>query len=161
MTATEFNHVSIHAEDLEESAQYYEEVFGLERIQTPNLGIPLLWLRCGDRQLHLFERETEAPAYHHFSLTVDNFQEVFEIARQRELFDHEETTTAEPRLYELPDGAVQMYMRDPANNLIEVNHPEIDTLDQAVREKIVDRSKQHTQSEAQARAKLFLDAEAE
>lgn len=161
MPALGFNHVSIHAEDLEESAAFYEEVFGLERIRTPNLGVPLLWLRCGDRQLHLFERETEEPRYHHFALTVDDFEAVFEIARERALFDHDGATAGEPRLYELPCGAVQMYIRDPANNLIEVDHPDVETLGQSVREHIVKRSEQYQQSDEQAQAELFLDGKKE
>lgn len=158
MTAIGFNHVGIHADDLEESAQFYTEVFELERLQAPNLGVPLVWLRCGDRQLHLFERETDAPTYHHFAFTVDDFERVFEIARDRELFDHDGETSSEPRVYELPDGAVQMYLRDPASNLLEVDHPDVETLDPSVREHVLDRSDQFDQSTAQARAELFLDA---
>ncbi len=33
---------------------------------------------------------------------------------------------------ELPDGAVQMYLRDPAGNLVEVNWPDVTTLDREV-----------------------------
>jgi hypothetical protein len=32
----------------------------------------------------------------------------------------------------LPDGAVQMYLRDPAGNLVEVNWPDVTTLDREV-----------------------------
>jgi YD repeat-containing protein len=33
---------------------------------------------------------------------------------------------------ELPDGAVQMYLRDPAGNLVEINWPDVTTLDRSV-----------------------------
>jgi hypothetical protein len=33
---------------------------------------------------------------------------------------------------ELPCGAVQMYLRDPAGNLVEVNWPDVTTLDREV-----------------------------
>jgi YD repeat-containing protein len=33
---------------------------------------------------------------------------------------------------ELPDGAVQMYLRDPAGNLVEVNWPDVTRLDRSV-----------------------------
>lgn len=156
MSAIGFNHVSIHADDLEESARFYTDVFGMERVQEPNLGVPLVWLRCGDSQLHLFDRDTDAPTHHHFALTVDDFERVFEIARERGLFDHDGGTAAEPRAYELPDGAVQMYLRDPAGNLLEVDWPDVSTLDESVSEHVVDRSEQHQQSEAQANAALFV-----
>ena len=35
-------------------------------------------------------------------------------------------------MYELPDGSVQMYIRDPAGNLIELDWPDVSTLDRSV-----------------------------
>ena len=32
-------------------------------------------------------------------------------------------------MYELPDGSVQMYLRDPAGNLIEIDWPDVTTID--------------------------------
>jgi len=34
-----------------------------------------------------------------------------------------------PDTYELPDGSVQMYLRDPAGNLVELDWPDVTTLD--------------------------------
>ena len=68
MRATGFNHVSVSARDLEESARFYEELFGLERLPTPTFGNPVVWFRLGDGQLHLFQRgAAEAPQFHHFA----------------------------------------------------------------------------------------------
>ncbi len=76
--ALRLNHVSIHADDLEESARFYERVFGLERLPTPTFGdTTVLWLAVGDQQLHLFTRETGPPRYHHFGLEVDDFEAVY------------------------------------------------------------------------------------
>jgi lactoylglutathione lyase len=36
------------------------------------------------------------------------------------------------RVYQLPDGAVQLYVRDPAGNLVEINWPDATTLDRSV-----------------------------
>ncbi len=33
------------------------------------------------------------------------------------------------KVYELPDGAVQLYLRDPAGNMVEVNYPDAADLD--------------------------------
>ncbi len=35
-------------------------------------------------------------------------------------------------VYELPDGAAQLYLRDPAGNLVEANWPDASTLDRSV-----------------------------
>src|SRR5688572_9517984 len=69
MKATGFNHVSINAHDLEEPVRFYTEVLGMEKIPTYNFGFPVQYLRLGDLQLHIFEREeTEAPTFHHFGV---------------------------------------------------------------------------------------------
>ena len=36
------------------------------------------------------------------------------------------------KVYQLPDGAVQLYVRDPAGNLVEINWPDVTTLDRSV-----------------------------
>jgi catechol 2,3-dioxygenase-like lactoylglutathione lyase family enzyme len=121
MKATALNHVSVHADDLEASARFYQEVFGLERLPTPDFGHPVVWLRLGDRQLHLFRRDTDAPRYHHFALDVDDYVGLYRLAKQRGFLD------GEPRL--LPDGGVQMYVKDPSGNLVEIDWPDHRTLD--------------------------------
>jgi predicted enzyme related to lactoylglutathione lyase len=44
MSAISINHVSIHVEDLERSAAFYEQLFGIERIPTPTFAFPVAWL---------------------------------------------------------------------------------------------------------------------
>ena len=61
MRATGFNHVRIHARNLEESMRFYVEVFGMETIPTYTFAFPVQYLRLGDLQLHLFERDTTRP----------------------------------------------------------------------------------------------------
>ena len=36
------------------------------------------------------------------------------------------------KVYELPDGAAQLYVRDPAGNLVEINWPDAATLYRSV-----------------------------
>ena len=86
MRATRINHVSIVADDLEESARFYEELFGAERIPTARFPQGrVLWLRLGEQQLHLFESgEGDGPTvHHHFGIDVDDFDAVY--ARAKEL----------------------------------------------------------------------------
>jgi YD repeat-containing protein len=125
--ALRVNHVSIHAYDLEESARFYEELFGMRRVPTAAFRQPVLWLALGDQQLHLFQREdAEAPRAHHVAIDVDDFEVVYREAKRRGLFDGE--TWAERARYH-PAGWVQMYIRDPAGNLVEVDWPDVSTLD--------------------------------
>jgi lactoylglutathione lyase len=161
MAATGFTHVTIYGDDLDELVQFYEDVFGLERIQAPNLGNPVAWLRCGDRQLHIVSRETEPPVSHHFSLAVDDFEAVFDLVRERDCFDEALAPEDGYPVYQLPDGAVQLYVRDPAGNLVEVDWPDVTTLDERIRAHVVDRSDVHPQSDAQSRASLFMDSTTE
>jgi catechol 2,3-dioxygenase-like lactoylglutathione lyase family enzyme len=130
--ATGFNHVSVHARDLEQSVRFYTEVFGMERIPTYTFAFPVQYLRLGDLQLHLFQRDTPAPAFHHIGINVDDFEAAYE--RVQELGIAERKSFFED-MYELPDGSVQMYLRDPAGNLVELDWPDVTTLD---RERVPD-----------------------
>ena len=129
MRATGFTHVSVHAHDLEESARFYIEVFGMEEIPAPNFYSPVRWLRVGDLQLHLFQSEVPAPTRHHFGIDVDDFEAAYTKARELGIGDEHHFSAD---VYELPDGAVQLYLRDPAGNLVEVNWPDVTTLDRSV-----------------------------
>jgi lactoylglutathione lyase len=129
--AIRINHVSIRADDLEESARFYEQLFGMERIPTPTFPDgPVLWLRLGDQQLHLFKRDTPAPRYHHLAFDVDDFEAVYVKARDLGLIDADAFGGGQIR--EHPAGWVQMYLRDPGGNLLEIDWPDAAGLDRSV-----------------------------
>jgi lactoylglutathione lyase len=136
MSATRITHVSIYADDLDESAAFYEELFGMERLPTARFaGGGVLWLRLGDQQLHLFRSDEDAPtARHHFGIDVEDFDAVYAKAKERGLLDRR--TFGDP-LRSHPTGWVQMYIRDPAGNLVEVDWPDVESLDAATRADIV------------------------
>ena len=156
MAATGLNHVSISASNLKESVRFYEQLFGLERIPTPNFGFPVQWLRCGELQLHIFERPDQPPQYHHVALTVDDFEAVYARARELGIFDR---TSFGAEMYELPDGAVQLYLRDPGGNLIEVDWPDVNALDRSALPEIRKLSDKLPQSGDAARATLYLGSQ--
>jgi catechol 2,3-dioxygenase-like lactoylglutathione lyase family enzyme len=126
---TRLNHVSIHADDLEASVRFYTEVLGMERIDTYTFAFPVQYLALGDQQLHIFQRTTDAPQFHHIGLDVDDFEAAFLKARELAIHDGEAFFSD---IYELPDGSVQMYIRDPAGNLVELDWPDVTTLDRSV-----------------------------
>ena len=154
MKATGLNHVSIAARDLEESTQFYEEVLGLERIPTPRFASPVQWLRVGDLQLHLFLDDGPAPSRHHIGLTVDDFDSAYRAVKARA------SNTWGWELVELPSRQVQLYFRDPADNLIELNWPDASSIDRSKYpslRRLVDVVPQTTES---LQAVLYLEAPA-
>jgi catechol 2,3-dioxygenase-like lactoylglutathione lyase family enzyme len=123
---TGINHVSISARDLEESTRFYVEVFGMEPIPTPIFATRVQWLRCGNLQLHLFLDESgDAPLRHHIGLTIDDFEAAYDAVAS--------WTSSEwgNDLVELPSGQIQLYFRDPAGNLIELNWNDASSIDRS------------------------------
>ena len=115
------NHVSVVARDLGESTRFYVEVLGMETVPTPDFGFPVQWLEVGGQQLHLFELPDEAPASAHLALEVDDIVACYERARELDALDH---STFGYAIAELPGGEAQLYLRDPAGNLLELDHPD-------------------------------------
>jgi YD repeat-containing protein len=155
LRALRINHVSIKADDLEESARFYEELFGMERLPTPVFPEgPVLWLRIGDQQLHLFERDTPAPQFHHLAFDVDDFEAVYLKARERGLLDPGAWGS---EIREHPAGWVQMYIRDPAGNLVEIDSPDAKSLDRSVVRGIHALEDDVEQTGAARHATVYLD----
>jgi YD repeat-containing protein len=126
MRATRINHVSIVADDLDESARFYEELFGMTRLPTPKFTQPVQWLRLGEQQLHLFESDEDAPTpRQHVSFDVVDFDAVYAKAKEMGILD---TRAFGSPLRTHPAGWVQLYLRDPAGNLLEVDWPDATTL---------------------------------
>ena len=131
--AVGLNHVSVVARDLEESVRFYVDVLGLEPLPTPDFGFPVQWLRAGSLQVHLFERPDPPPTYAHFALEVDDVVALYERARAAGALDASFGYT----IAELPGGEAQLYVRDPAGNLLELDHPDGAAARQRIPEMIV------------------------
>lgn len=144
-------HVSLIAENVDESTEFYESVVGCDPIPTPQFGrqedfhadedIAFQMLRIGDIQLHLWNdpaRETEAIQFAHFGVHVDDFEEVYRRAEQRDAFAAIGDETAPPQVFDF-NGTAQMYLRDPTGNLLEVDYPDVEALDHSVFADVVTR----------------------
>ena len=128
MHATRINHVSIVADDLDESARFYQEVFGAERVPTARFPQGrVLWLRIGEQQLHLFESgdEDRPTVHHHFGFDVDDFDAVYAKAKALGILD---SGAFGVPLRSHHAGWVQMYLRDPSGNLVEVDCADVSSL---------------------------------
>lgn len=149
MRAVRVNHASIAVTDVEESARFYEDLFSMERVPSPNFGIPVIWLRVGEMQLHLFQGEP-APTGHHIGMTIDDFDAIYEALKARA------SDSTKLRLVELPSRQVQLYFRDPSDNLIELNWPDADLLDRSRYPELRRLADEHPQGPDTDGAVLFL-----
>jgi catechol 2,3-dioxygenase-like lactoylglutathione lyase family enzyme len=147
------NHVSVNADDLAASVEFYVELFGAVPLATPNFGVPVQWLGLGDSQLHLFQAEGPARSRHHFALTVEDLEPVYRRAAERGAFDDE---AFGHHLVELPGDLVQTYLRDPAGNLIELDTPFASRLPASLRHEMRSIADFRPQSEENQRARLYV-----
>jgi catechol 2,3-dioxygenase-like lactoylglutathione lyase family enzyme len=152
--SSRINHVSVNARDLQDSVDFYVDLLGAEPIPTPNFGFPVQWLALGSTQLHLFERDLQPTSHHHFAVAVDDVEPVYRAAERRRAFDYDAFGN---HLVELPGDLVQLYLRDPAGNLVEIDCPGVDRLPSDLREQLKGLWDFHPQSDGNMRARLFVD----
>lgn len=151
--STRINHVSVSARDLQESTDFYVELLGAELIPTPNFGLPVQWLALGRTQLHLFERDLQPTSHHHLGITVDDLEPVYRAAQRSGAFDG---NAFRHHLVELPGDVVQLYLRDPGGNLVEIDHYGAARLPDDIRAELKPLWELNPQSEEQMRGRLFV-----
>ena len=147
------NHVSVNARNLRESVDFYVDLLGAEPVPTPNFGLPVQWLALGRTQLHLFERDLQPTSHHHFAVTVDDLEPVYRAAERRDAFDRNAFGN---HLVELPGDVVQLYVRDPAGNLVEIDQAGVDRLPEDLRALLKGLWDFNPQDEENMRGRLFV-----
>ena len=60
---------------------------------------------------------------------MEDFEATYEKVREMGV---QEESGYFSNVYELPDRAVRLYVRDPAGNMVEVNWPDVSTLDRSL-----------------------------
>jgi catechol 2,3-dioxygenase-like lactoylglutathione lyase family enzyme len=155
--ASDINHVSIHAPDLQESVGFYVELLEAEPIPTPNFGVPVQWLAFGRTQLHLFQRDLTPTSHHHLGITVEDLERPYRVAERRGAFEREAFGN---HLVLLPGDVVQLYVRDPGRNLVELDFHGAERLPAALRAELVALTDLHPQSDDNLRGRLFVPAHA-
>ena len=122
----QIDHNTIVVSDLAQSIRFYTEVLGMRQVERPAFGFPGAWLQAGNTQIHMNVQGAEAGraglASGGGSVVSHGFHVAFEV---------EDCEAATARLAELkiplavgphtrPDGARQLYLRDPDGHLIEL-----------------------------------------
>lgn len=115
---TRINHVTLIVDQLEKAAEFYEHEMGLEVIPAFVFDYPTAFFKINeDQQLHLSEWEDAQSFRGHICVQVDDFNTIFYRAKELGIID------VEPwgKVRQLPDGAMQMFLRDPSGNLVEIS----------------------------------------
>ncbi len=72
-TVAGYSHVAIAVTDLAEARRFYCELLAFTELPRPEFGVPGMWLRVGDLQLHVIETDTmpvPGPGFPHLALHV-------------------------------------------------------------------------------------------
>lgn len=117
---TGINHVTLVVDQLETAADFYAKELGLEVIPAFLFDYPTAFFRINDeQQLHLTEWEDACSFRGHVCFTVDDFNAVFHRMKALGIID----TQPWGKVRQLPSGTMQMFVRDPAGNLLEISSP--------------------------------------
>lgn len=117
MPATSLQHVNVMVDDLDDAVTFYTEVLGLSLAPTPDLGFPAQFIAINDvQEIHLNALSDTRPERAHFCLRVPDFNAVFHQAKAAGAIDTE--TWGHAR--RLGSGVMQLFVRDPSGNLVEI-----------------------------------------
>ncbi|XP_027362145.1 uncharacterized protein LOC113869848 [Abrus precatorius] len=128
------NHISRESTDIQRLAQFYQEIFGFEQVETPDFGdFKVVWLRLPSSSLylHLIERNPTnnlpegpwsatspiidpsfLPRGHHLCFSVSNFESVLQTLKDKGIETFQRS---------LPDGKIkQVFFFDPEGNGLEI-----------------------------------------
>lgn len=115
--AIRINHATLVVDDLERAAIFYRDELGLEALPAFDLDFPAQFFRINQsQQLHLTEWKDTPSFRGHVCFEVDDFNTIFDRMKALDAID----VRPWGRIRRLPDGAMQMFVRDPAGNLVEI-----------------------------------------
>ncbi|MFH5833199.1 VOC family protein [Halalkalibaculum sp. DA384] len=121
-TAT-FEHQAIVVSDLDKSAEFYQEVLGLQEVENKTEKPTRRWFSMGEHlELHLLleEEMVSVNKYLHMALAVSNFDNFIQNLRDKKIPFY--NWEGDPNKIKLrPDGVRQVYLQDPDGYWIEIN----------------------------------------
>jgi catechol 2,3-dioxygenase-like lactoylglutathione lyase family enzyme len=117
MSTYRIQHVNLMVEDLEAAVEFYTGVLGLGLAPTPELGFPAQFVAVDEfQELHLNRLDDATPERAHFCLRVPDFNAVFRRAKAADAIE----TGTWGHARRLASGVMQLFVRDPSGNLIEI-----------------------------------------
>ena len=124
--ALKINHVALIVKDLEAACIFYEKELGLEPLPAFLFDYPTAFFKFNDQQqLHLTEWEDAHSFRGHICVQVDDINALFFRMKALGIIDIQPWGKAR----RLPDGAIQMFVRDPSGNLVELSSDPKDLID--------------------------------
>lgn len=136
-TVQSIQHVTLIVDQLERACEFYEKELGLEKLPTFDLDFPAQFFKLNEvQQIHVTEWQDQPSFRGHLCLQVDDFDSLFYRMKELGVID----TKPWGNVRRLPDGSMQMFVRDPAGNLIELSCPKtVPVSDQIFDDELVDR----------------------
>jgi catechol 2,3-dioxygenase-like lactoylglutathione lyase family enzyme len=115
----QIHHVTLIADNLEETCAFYEREFNLQPLPAfAKLDFPAQFYRINEyQQLHISEFPDSHSFRGHVCFQVDDFNATFWRMKELGVVD----TAPWGKVRRLPDGALQMFVRDPSGNLVEIS----------------------------------------
>jgi len=156
MKVKAINHVTMIVNDLEKCRQFYTNVLRLEELPAFNFDYPVQFYKINDRQqLHLTEWKDATSFRGHTCIEVEDFNDAFRRFKELGVID----TRPWGKVRKLPGGTLQMFVRDPAGNLIEISHPDASTLSPEIsRDELFDEAEVYVSGRGDARGERGEEA---
>ena len=131
MSEFHIQHVNVNVDDLEAAIRFYRDVLGLPLDPTPDQGFRSQFFRISaSQQIHMNELRDARQFRGHFCLVVPDFMGVFRRAKAANAIDLE--PWGRVRLLPAPVSKMQMFVRDPSGNLIEISSTAEERIDPAL-----------------------------
>jgi lactoylglutathione lyase len=124
--ALKINHVTLIVDSLEKAGEFYQRELGLEPLAAFRFDYPVMFFKFNEeQQLHISEWEDSPSFRGHICVQVDDFNSLFFRMKDLGVID----VNPWGKVRKLPDGAMQMFVRDPAGNLVEISSRPGDDID--------------------------------
>ena len=112
------NHATMIVDDLEAARGFYTGVLGLEEVPAYDFDYPVMFYKLPDgRQIHITEWKDTPSFRGHIAIEVADFNAAFRTFKAMNIID----VSPWGRVRRLKDGTMQMFVRDPAGNLVEIS----------------------------------------
>ncbi|WP_234734232.1 VOC family protein [Tellurirhabdus bombi] len=129
--ALKINHVTLIVNNLEKAGEFYANELGLEALPAFNFDYPVMFFKFNEeQQLHISEWEDTPSFRGHICVQVDDFNSLFYRMKELGVVD----VSPWGKVRKLPDGAMQMFVRDPSGNLVEISSKPGSEVDPAILE---------------------------